>query len=61
MQGISMVAFYLDDILVSSRTPDEARANLLRVLSRIQAAGLRLWGAKSARLWKTRVFTLVTV
>ena len=42
MQGIPMVAVYLEDILVSGRTPEEARANLLTVLSRIQTAGLRL-------------------
>ena len=42
MQGIPMVAVYLDDILVSSRTLEEVRANLLTVLSRTQTAGLRL-------------------
>ena len=42
MQGIPMVAVYLENILVSGRTPEEARANLLTVLSRIRTAGLRL-------------------
>ena len=42
VQGIPMVAVYLDDILVSGRTLEEARANLLTVLSRLQTAGLRL-------------------
>ena len=41
MQGIPMVAVYLDDVLVSGRTPKEARANLLTVLSRLQTAGVR--------------------
>ena len=39
---IPMVAVYLDDILVSGRTLEEARANLLTVLSRLQTASLRL-------------------
>ena len=37
-----MVGVYLDDILVSGRTLEEDRANLLTVLSRLQTAGLRL-------------------
>ena len=36
------MAVYLDDILVSGRTWEKARANLLAVLSRLQTAGLRL-------------------
>ena len=36
------MAVYLDGFLVSGRTPEEARANLLTVLSRLHTAGLRL-------------------
>ena len=46
---------YIDGVLVLGHTPEEARANALRVLSRLHAAGLR----RHARFWKTRVFTLV--
>ena len=42
VQGIPMAAVYLDDILVSGRTLEDTRANLLTVLSRLQTTGLRL-------------------
>ena len=42
VQGLPMVAVYLDDILVSGRTYKEARENLVIVMGRLQTAGLRL-------------------
>lgn len=42
VQGIPMTAVYLDDILVTGRTEGEHKSNLLRVLQRLQDAGLRL-------------------
>ena len=42
MQGMPMVAVYLDDVLVSGDTPEEDHANLVTVLSRIKTACLRL-------------------
>ena len=41
VQGLPMVAVYLDDILVSGRTYKEARVNLVAVMGRLQTAGLR--------------------
>ena len=42
LQGMPMVAVYLDDILVSGSTYSEARHNLHAVLQRLQDAGLTL-------------------
>ena len=42
LQGMPMVAVYLDDILVTGTSYDEARRNLHAVLQRLQDAGLTL-------------------
>ena len=42
LQGIPMVCVYLDDILISGKTDQEHLANLNEVLTRLEAAGLRL-------------------
>ena len=42
LQGIPMVAVYLDDILVSGKTPEDHLASLQQVLDRLSNAGLRL-------------------
>ena len=41
VQGIPVVAVYLDDVLVSGDTHEEARAHLLTVLGRLKTADLR--------------------
>lgn len=53
VQGIPMVAVYLDDILVTGRGYQEARSNLLTVLERLQTAGLRLRLEKCTFLQKS--------
>jgi len=42
LAGIPMVAVYLNDILISGRTREEHDQNVRTVLSRLEAAGLRL-------------------
>ena len=42
VQGIPMVTVYLDDILVSGQSYEEAHNNLVTVLSKLQESGLRL-------------------
>ena len=42
LQKIPMTVVYLDDVLVTGRTPQEHDRNLEMVLTRLQEAGLRL-------------------
>ena len=56
VQQIPMCAVYLDDILVSGRTQQEARTNLLTVLARLETAGLRLRLAKCAFMQSSVVY-----
>ena len=42
IQGIPMTVAYLDDVLVTGRTPEEHHSHLKQVLERLQKAGLRL-------------------
>lgn len=56
LQGIPMVAVYLDDILVSGHTYEEAKDNLLTVLRRLQDAGLTLKAQKCSFLQKSVVY-----
>ena len=42
LQGIPMVAVYLDDILVTGVSVQDHLKNLKEVLSRLEEAGLRL-------------------
>lgn len=53
VQGVPKVAVYLDDILVSGSTEDEAHSNLITVLSRLQSAGLRLRREKCSFMQKS--------
>ena len=46
LQGIPNTCIYLDDLLVTGRTPESHLANLEEVLSKLQAAGLRLKRSK---------------
>ena len=46
LQGISNTYIYLDDLLVTGRTPESHLANLEEVLSKLQSAGLRLKRSK---------------
>ena len=46
LQTIPVVAVYLDDILVSGSSYEEARENLITVLQRLQDAGLKLKSEK---------------
>ena len=46
LQGLSFVTVYIDDILISGRTPDEHMANLEKVLERLSKAGMRLKKSK---------------
>lgn len=56
VQNIPMVAVYLDDILVSGHTYEEAKTNLVTVLSRLQTAGLRLRLEKCAFMQASCVY-----
>ena len=56
VQGLPMVAVYLDDILVSGRTYKEARVNLVAVMGRLQTAGLRLRLEKCTFMQKSCVY-----
>ena len=56
VQGLPMVAVYLDDILVSGRTYKEARVNLVAVMGRLQTAGLRLILEKCTFMQKSCVY-----
>ena len=40
--GLPMVCVYIDDIIVSGKTPEEHLHNLNEVLHRLESAGLRL-------------------
>ena len=42
LQGLPMVCVYIDDILVSGKTPEEHLYNLNEVLHRLESAGLHL-------------------
>ena len=42
IQGIPMTVVYLDDVLVTGRTPEEHHSHLKQVLERLQKVGLRL-------------------
>ena len=42
LQGLPMVCAYIDDILVSGKTPEEHLHNLNKVLQRLKLAGLHL-------------------
>ena len=42
LQGLPMVCVYIDDILVSGKTPEEHLHNLNEVLQRLESAGLHL-------------------
>ena len=46
LQGLTGVCAYLDDILVSGKTPEDHMQNLEAVLERLEQAGLRLKRAK---------------
>ncbi len=56
VQGLPMIAVYLDDILVSGRTYKEARENLVTVMGRLQTAGLRLRLEKCTFMQKSCVY-----
>ena len=56
VQGLPMVAVYLDDILVSGRTYKEVRVNLVAVMGRLQTAGLRLRLEKCTFMQKSCVY-----
>lgn len=56
LQGIPNVAIYLDDILVTGSTEKEHLQSLTTVLSRLEAAGLRLKRSKCTFLEKEVVF-----
>jgi hypothetical protein len=55
-QGIDMTAVYLDDILVSGKTPQEHDSNLEKVMNRLQDAGLRLKETKCEFAKKSLTF-----
>ncbi|KAJ8356575.1 hypothetical protein SKAU_G00193690 [Synaphobranchus kaupii] len=57
LQGIPMVAVYLDDILVSGASKEEHLRNLNEVLGRLEEAGLRLKRSKCQML-QSEVFYL---
>ena len=50
LQGLLHVCVYLDDILISGKSPQEHLKNLEEVLSRLEEAGLRLKKEKCAFL-----------
>ena len=56
VQGLPMVAVYLDDILVSGRTYKEARVNLVAVMGWLQTACLRLILEKCTFTQKSGVY-----
>ncbi|XP_013385929.1 uncharacterized protein K02A2.6-like [Lingula anatina] len=56
VQNIPMVSVYLDDILVSGRSYEEAHTNLITVLQRLQEAGLRLRKEKCTFMQRSVVY-----
>ena len=53
LHNIPMTVVYLDDILVTGRTPEEHDRDLATVLTRLQRAGLRLKNDKCASRQKS--------
>ena len=52
LQGLPRVCLYLDDILITGKTKEEHLTNLLVVLQKISAAGMRLKSEKCSFLLK---------